>query len=259
MTQKTKKLTALAVLCSILAVAFISLASAASTDATLTVTPVSNSSVISVTGSGFNASETVNLSLMNGTTFVYNFTESISTNSLGNFSANVTLPAGIYGTFNLTANTSTVSAYTAYTITQQSTTLTVTPDDSNIIQISGSGFNASDAVTLKLIDDAEATAYTFTNATTDAQGNFTTTAIIPTSLSGTYTLVTSTTSVTANATITVPDLTGPTGSPGENGVAGEVGATGTAGASADNTIGITAIVLSFIAIVVAAIAIVKKH
>jgi len=110
---------------------------------------------------------------------------------------------------------------------------------------------------LHLLTRLEQTVYMFPNITvTDSQGNFNSTEIIPTSLSGSYTLVASSSSATANATISVPDLTGPTGA---TGVTGENGVVGETGASVDSTIGYAAIALSIIAIAIAALAIEKKR
>ena len=258
MTQKRKNTILLVIICSVLAVAFISLASAQTTG-TLTASATSNSGVIAVSGNGFDASDSVHLALLNetGGTAVYNFTETVTTDSAGNFSANLNLPLGIYGTFNLTAYTSTVTESTEYTIPQPAVAITVTPDDSNIIAVNGTGFNASEPVALTLADTTGTTVYTFPNNTaTDSQGNFNSTEIIPTSLSGSYTLVASTSSATANATISVPDLTGPTGA---TGVTGENGVAGETGAPADSTIGYTAIALSIVAIAIAALAVMKKR
>jgi hypothetical protein len=207
----------------------------------------------------------VSLRLLNETTqsVVYNFTETLTTDTLGNFTGDVTLPTATYGTFNLTAHTSTVSAYTEYTIKEpitNTTTITVTPDDSNIIQIKGSGFNASETLAMTLLDSSNDTAYKFSNDTqTDVLGNFTVTEIIPTNLSGSYMLVASTSNRTANATITVPDLTGPTGTIGATGATGANGVVGATGVSADQTIEYAAIILSIVAIVVGALTFVKKH
>jgi hypothetical protein len=261
MTKKRKNAILLMILCGVLAVAFISLTSAQTT-ATLTASATSDSGVIAVNGNGFDATDSVHLGLLNETdgTVVYNFTETVTTDSTGNFSANLSLPTGVYGTFNLTAHASTITAYTEYTIPQPATAIIVTPDNSNIIAVSGTGFNTSKTVALTLADTTGTTVYTFPNNTVaDTQGNFNATEIIPTNLSGSYTLVASTSSATANVTISVPDLTGPTGAVGANGVAGETGATGDAGVPADTTVEYSAIVLSVVAITVATLALVKKH
>jgi len=90
-----------------------------SASATLTATP-SNSNIFVVTGTGFNATATVTLELMNGSTVVYTFTGSITTNSTGNFSTTVIVPTSIAGgAYTLTASTSgtpSVSQSVSYTI-----------------------------------------------------------------------------------------------------------------------------------------------
>jgi collagen type VII alpha len=259
MTQHKTAITTL-MLCSLLAITYLAVASAATTG-TLTATATTTSNIITLTGSGFGATENVTLSILNETdnSNVYNFTETVTTDSAGAFAANVTLPPGIYGTYNITAQTSTVNAYTEYTISGAAN-LTVTPDDSNIIAVSGSGFNANQTVTLQLNDTTTTTAYTFPeNITTNSQGNFTSTIIIPTSLSGSYTIVASTSTATANATISVPDFTGPTGATGATGSTGVAGVAGADGQPADNTAVYLALVASVIAIAVALFTFVKKH
>jgi hypothetical protein len=83
--------------------------------ASLSATP-NNSNIFSVAGSGFNASETVWLRLVANDATVYNFTETMVTDEEGNFSTTVIVPTSIYGTFNLTASTSSVSVYIEYTV-----------------------------------------------------------------------------------------------------------------------------------------------
>lgn len=249
-------------LCSLIALPFIASANAATTP-TLTASATDESNVISVEGEDFDTSETVHIALLNETdgTTVYNFTETITTDSSGDFTADLTLP-DVYGTYNLTACTSTIQAYTEFTIILSETpALTVTPDDSNIIAVSGSGFNTSETVTLTLEDSDNETIYTFTeDLTTNTLGNFTAAVIIPTSINGDYTLIAETeTGATANATITVPDLTGATGATGATGLSGEAGVDGEDGAAADNTIVYSAVILSIAAIAIAAVALTKKH
>jgi hypothetical protein len=257
-TQKRRNIVLSLVICSIMALSFVAYAKA-DTAATLTTTTTDTGNVITLNGSGFNASESVYLALLKETdgSVVYNFTESVITDSSGNFAANVTIPTGVYGAYNLTAQTSTIVAYTEYNISLATPTLTVSPDDSNIILVSGTGFNASEVATLKIVDSNNETVYTFPdNITTDNQGNFTSTVIIPTNIKGSYTIIASTSDISANATITVPDLTGPTGATGATGLTGE---NGTAGEPADSTIGYVAVVLSIVAIAIAALAMMKKR
>jgi hypothetical protein len=245
-------------LCGVLAVAFVSTVNAATTS--ITITDIDDTNTINVTGTGFDADETVTLTLINQTdsSTAYTFTEDVTTDSEGAFDTNLTLPSGIYGTFDLTAETSDASADDEYTLSG-SATLTATPDDSNIIAVTGTGFNAEEDVALTLNDTSEVV-YTFSDTiTTDEYGNFTVTVIVPTSLSGDYTLGAETSTADASVDISVPDLTGPTGAAGDTGVAGEVGATGEPGTPADPTYEYVAVVLSLVAVGISIAAVMKKH
>ena len=245
----------------LLTIALVANAYAQNTTATLTTSATNDNGIITVTGIGFNASENIALELLNSDgTLAYNFTEAITTDTSGNFAANVTLPTNVYGTFNLTASASNITAYTQYTISQPATTysslgvLSATPDNSNIIEVSGSGFNASENVWLGLTDSNGNIVYNFTElVASDAQGNFSAITIVPTNISGTYNLFASTSSATAYTAQTIPDFTGPTGSPGVT------GATGETGAAADSTISYAAVALSILAIAIAAYTLMRKH
>jgi hypothetical protein len=256
MTQQYKKATALTILCSILAFALVSFASASSTG-TLNATSTIDSNSITLSGTGFDVNETVTLKMLNKTdsTVIHNFAETATTDSDGAFTINVTLPSGYYGEYNITAETSSISAYDTYTISDV-TSLTASPENSNIINVVGTGFNAEENVTLEL-NNAASTVYTFSEIiTTNDQGSFNATVIIPTSLSGSFTLTAATSTTSANTTIAVPDLTGPTGATGATGATGETGEKGT---PADTTIIYFALVVSIAAIVVAIITLLKKH
>ncbi len=261
MTQhQHKKTVALIMLCSFLAFTLFSFASAAST-ATLTASETDDNNIIKLSGTGFDANETVTLQILNETdnTVIYTFTENATADTDGAFTTNVTLPPGYYGTFNFTAETSTMFAHDEYTISDV-TSLTASPNDSNIINVIGTGFNANETSTLVLNDTSTSTAYTFTeNITTDASGTFNATVIIPTSISGDYTLVASTSTTSANTDISVPDLTGATGATGSPGAGGATGATGEAGIPADATIVYFALVFGVAGTVVGLVAVVKKH
>jgi hypothetical protein len=272
--KKTQSFAVLAVLGIMLAMPLLAVASA-NTVATLTVVPTSDSKVITVIGSGFDPNESVYLALANATTgvVVYNFTESISTSIVGTFVKNVTLPTATYGTYNIYAQTSTVSANKDYTITfLLNPKITVSPDNSNIFKVTGSGFSPYDGVVFTLADisSASSTGYSFAvyssvyNFTdvgiTDSLGNFTTTLIVPTSISGNHTLIAQTTTgATANADITVPDLTGPKGDTGATGDKGAKGATGAAGKDQDSTLIYVAIGISVVAVVISIWSLVKDR
>jgi hypothetical protein len=262
--QKNRKqsLAILVALCIMLAMPIVAVASA-NTVATLMVVPTSNSNVITVIGSWFNANETVYLALVNQTTgvVVYNFTESITTNSIGAFAKDVTLPSATYGTYIIYAKTSTVTASTVYTITNSATPkITASPANSNLIKVVGSGFDPMERVGFILVGTT-GPAYNFTDyGITDNLGNFTVTLIVPTSISGNYTLMAQTrTGATANTAIIVPDLTGPKGDTGNTGDKGAKGATGSTGKDADNTMVYAAIIVSVIAAIIAVASLVKDR
>jgi hypothetical protein len=118
MTSKSSKYTTIALLGLALVslIATFSFAGATSTDAALTATP-DGSNIFRVTGTGFDADANVTLTLVaNGTTY-YNFTEALTSDADGNFTAIVIVPTYITGaTYNLTATTDNASGYTEYTV-----------------------------------------------------------------------------------------------------------------------------------------------
>jgi hypothetical protein len=262
--KKGKSFRLFAVLFSVLMLAFVCSALGQTNEATLATTPTDEANVVTVTGSSFNASETVQLQLLDldDNSVVYTFPQYFTTDPDGTFEANVTLPDDVYGTYYLMAVSETSFAYIEYTIEETTQTpiygegsLTATPEDSNIIELSGSGFNASENVTFELWDDDEVV-YTFSKqVATNAQGDFSAVIIVPTSISGEYTLVASTSGVTANVTVAVPDFTGATGGTGATGAAGETGATGTS----DYTLGYVAVALSVAAICVSVYCLTRKQ
>jgi len=254
--KKYQTVIVLAVLCSVLAMPMLGVADAAAV-AVLNVIPTSDSKVVTVLGSGFNPDEPVYLALTNATTGVvlYNSTEITATSSIGTFTADLTLPPGIYGTYSIYAETSTVSANKEYTIVfVTNPKIDVSPPNSNIFKVSGSGFTPFDVAAFALRDAYFASAFNFTDiAVADNQGNFTATLIVPTSLNGNYTIFAATrTGLTANASITVPDLTGPKGDTGDDGDRGPKGVAGESGEASDGTLVYVAIIVSVIAAVLSA-------
>jgi hypothetical protein len=145
--------------------------------------------------------------------------------------------------------------------------LTATPDNSNIFNFTGTGFNEDEEVTLEL-ETNDTTYYTITDdveITTDANGTFTATVIIPTSIDGgDYNLTASTDDYTAYIEVTIPELTGETGATGATGSTGETGQTGTAGEDgadgkdADSTLTYGAIGIGLLGLLVGTYAIIKK-
>jgi len=262
--KKYQTVIVLAVLCSVLAMPMVAVADASAV-AVLNVIPTSDSKVITVMGNGFNPDESVYLAMTNATTgvVVYNFTEPTATSSIGAFTTDLTLPPGIYGTYSIYAETSTVSANKEYTIRfQTNPKIDVSPPNSNIFKVSGSGFTPFDVAAFALRDAYFASAFNFTDiAVADNQGNFTATLIVPTSLNGNYTLFAATrTGLTANASITVPDLTGPKGDTGDDGDRGPKGVAGEAGeTAADSTLVYVAIIVSVIAAVLSAASLLRDR
>ncbi len=261
-----KQLAVLAVIGIMLAMPLLASASA-NTIATLNIIPTSDSKVITIIGSGFDPNEPVYLALANATSgvVVYNFTESITTSPIGTFATNLTLPPSTYGIFNIYAQTSTASANKDYSILPAlNPKIAVSPANSNIIKVAGSGFSPYDTVFFTLVGIGSpgsnptrssinfVSVLNFTDfGVTDNMGNFSVTLIIPTSLSGNYTLSAQTrTGAAANAAITVPDFTGPKGDTGATGDRGAKGATGPAGENQDATWVYVALGLSVLAIVI---------
>jgi hypothetical protein len=264
MSQLRKNSAIFVVILMLLAIAAISSvhADGSTPNANITVTATSNSDIVAVTGTGFNTSEQVYFSIVDSNSFVvYDFPNTGLTDSNGNFTDSLVIPPGFHGAYTITAQTSGVAAWTDYTfsalVSTIGATLTATPDNSNIIEVAGSGFNTSETVSFGLLDAAGSLAYKIPkNATTDNQGTFSTIVIIPTTIRGTYTMFASTSSVTAYADISVPNLVGPAG---ETGATGATGAAGTAGISANSSIVYASIALSIAAIVVALFVLIKKR
>ena len=123
--------------------------------------------------------------------------------------------------------------------------ISATPNNSNLVKVSGKGFNASETVTLGLWNET-VRQYSFPeNVTTDLEGNFSTIVIIPTSLRGNYFLVASTATSQAYVNYTVPDLIGATG------------VSGAAGEGANNTLVYLASIISIASILISFYALTK--
>lgn len=141
-----------------------------------------------------------------------------------------------------------------------SATLTITPGNSHIFQLNGTQFTPNANVTIQLRTEATAVNYTFTNATTDALGNFSVILIVPTNVTGGVTYnVTALTNTTIIQFVNqaIPNLTGATGATGKNGTTGATGATGATGPPGEptsNDLAYGAIIISVLALIVAAIA-----
>jgi len=241
------------------------------------VTSTLNPNVITIAGSGFDASAPVSLGvyLRDGTTLLAVFPDA-NTDDTGNFAANVSAPiVGTSGIYFVMANTTNVFGYQPYVFYSPGDapdpgsgprSVSVSPDNSNIFNVTGRGFGDSKAVTLRLTLASGATAYTIPDQmTSDSQGRFSTIVIVPTSISGTYNLVASATSGNATIPVTIPNLkgapgvTGMTGATGATGETGATGATGPAGSASGSPLEYAGIALSIAAIVISVYALVKKH
>lgn len=139
-------------------------------------------------------------------------------------------------------------------------TFIASPNNSNIVMVSGTGFNASSPVSIRLIND-NGTMHVFAEQiSTDVKGNFSSIIIIPTSIAGTFNMTANTSSVSMTfINLQVPNFTGPQG---PQGIQGEIGLNGTQGAigligpagpqglvgpAGDSTIGYAAIAIALAA------------
>lgn len=143
---------------------------------------------------------------------------------------------------------------------------TATPDNSNITNVMGSGFDPSEIVSLKLLNATTGEeVYVFPeNILTDENGNFSGIVIIPTSIHGTFNMTASTSTVQLSIEFTVPDLTGPQGPQGPQGETGpqgpqgEQGLQGETGESADVSLIYGSYGLAIAALLIAIAAMLKK-
>ncbi len=274
----TQKTFSFAVSLILLTIILVSSVQAQSTIGSVYVTLTSDPNVIAIAGSGFDASSPVSMGVYLRDALLAVFPDA-RTDETGNFAANVSVPfVGESGIYIVMANTTNVVGYQPYVFYSPGDipdtgsglkSLSVSPGNSNIFNVTGRGLGASKSVTLRLTQAAGATAYTFADKmTTDSQGRFSMIAIVPTSINGTYTLVASTTSGNATVQVTIPNLkgapgqTGAPGATGATGATGETGATGAAG-QADSALAspleYASIALSIAAIAVSTYTLVKKR
>jgi len=122
----------------------------------------------------------------------------------------------------------------ALTVHADSATMTATPNDSNIFQISGTGFADNEIINLTLCS-GNSVIYIFPNITADSSCSFSNVVeIIPTSVAGglyNLTAVGQSSGISVTIPYTVPNLVGATGATGSTGATGPTGATGAAGAT----------------------------
>jgi hypothetical protein len=268
---RLRKTLSFAISFTLLAIIMVSSVQAQSTIGNVYVISTLDPNVITVGGSGFDPSAPVSLGvyLRDGTTLLAVFPDA-RTDDTGNFAANFSVPlVGESGIYLVMANTTNVIGYQPYVFYSPGDVpdsgsgpkaVSVSPDNSNIFNVTGRGLGTSKGVTLKLTLATGATAYTFADQiTTDSQGGFSTIVIVPTSISGTYTLVASTASGNATTQVTIPNLKGATGQTGETGATGTAGATGPAGSAATTSLEYAGFALSIAAIAISIYALVKKR
>jgi hypothetical protein len=239
--------------------------------------------VVTITGSGFDSLSpvTIEIYLSGQSTPTYSL-PGTSTDNQGNFVVNATLPAvtGNQSPFILImATTANVTGSTPYLLPYEGQipggtgqkTFKASPDNSNIFNVTGTGFGASKLVTLTLTLSSGLIAYTFPDQIkTDDGGRFSTIAIVPTTISGAFNLTASAAGSSDKriTPVTIPNLkgatgqTGPTGAQGTAGEKGDTGAPGLDGAASapsDQTMVYVALALSAVALAVSVIPFIKKR
>ncbi len=251
------------------------------TPGTLTASSTDTPSVLTLTGSGFGTSATVNIGIyLNDQTTLAFALPDATTDDLGNFAVNITLPiVSTSGFYLIIANTTNVVGFQPWVLFSPSDasqtgpagnvpeTVKVSPDNSNIFNVTGQGFDVSKPVTIILAPPHGPATYTFppSQITTDSQGRFSAIVIVPTTISGSFNLVASTANgnviSSANTTVTIPNLQGPIGLTGATGATGAPGNNETSGSTSTNTtLAYISIALSVVAIVIGIYAITKtKH
>ena len=149
---------------------------------------------------------------------------------------------------------------TELSFAQPEPSFTAMPDNSNITNVVGSGFNPSESVSLKLLDVTTGEeVYVFPESIqTDENGSFSSIVIIPTSIHGTFNMTAATSTVQLSIEFTVPDLTGPQGPQGPQGETGSQGPQGEPGESADVSLIYGSYGLAITALLIAIAAIFKK-
>jgi len=143
---------------------------------TLSPTTGNVGTIVTVSGTGFDASRAVRISY-DGTN-VATIPSSITTSSIGSFSAKFTVPAGTARTVQVTANDSTGSTNSVFKLTAN---IGLTPSTGKVgtpVTVDGSGFNANRQITLTF-DTSE-----IRQIGTDAFGSFSTVFDIPQATGG---------------------------------------------------------------------------
>ena len=167
------------------------------TGITLTPTLGQVGDTVTIVGSGFTASQVVTVTF--DAVAVATTPASVITNILGSFSATFTVPEGAKGSRTVRAQTLLESATATYTISPKLTVTPVTGGVGDQVTVSGTGFAASQVVTVTF--DAVAVTTTPATVTTNTSGSFTATFTIPASSRGAHTVKAQDTSLNAATAI----------------------------------------------------------
>jgi len=161
--------------------------------AKITLNPTSGPSgtTVTVTGSGFGASQTITIKYNN--VAVTTDPSTVTTNSAGYFTADFTVPVGEAGTYavaanDTSANTATADFESTTSATISQTTTTTAPGNVGMtLTITGVGFTPETTVTVTYATDPVVLATVLTNPS----GNFSATFTIPPSLGGEHVITVS--------------------------------------------------------------------
>ena len=143
---------------------------------------------VTVTGTNFTPNASVNI------LFDTQAVATVTTDALGNFSQQITVPAAVYGAHVIKVGT----IQQAYTVTPTMTMDKTQGIAGTTVTLTGKGFAGGTAITAVF----GTTAITLTPAVTDATGGFTSSFVVPAMATGAYAVqVTAGTTVSANFTI----------------------------------------------------------
>jgi hypothetical protein len=235
-----------------------------------------------VVGQGFGPSESVTINLYDGTGGLISPLATITADGEGYFNAAISVRTlDLIGTYVVTASSATASASASYelqpipsdTVAPLPTTsglvqfpaVTSSPNNSNLINVTGTGFSASLPVLIRILRSNGSIAYSVNqNITTDAQGTFSTIVNIPTTINGTFILQAKTPLEDAKTQIKVPnsqtqESTSPTAAPEPTGTANSTENGNDNPTQNANTLQYVSIALSIVAIVISLFAVTKKN